>query len=70
MGCGCRETAPVAARVPSGEHRVFTCPLDGADITVTVRGTVTPRNLTLVQQYLSFVYEVLTPAPPAPEGEP
>lgn len=58
----CRDCGPSVPRLPTEPCRTFTCPLDGADVTITVQGAITPKNLPLVKQYVSFVYDVLEDA--------
>lgn len=57
---GCQGCGPAPPALPT-DGRIFSCPLNGAAIEIVVRGTVTAKNLPLVKQYLSFVYDVLTP---------
>jgi len=60
MACkGCEDERRVAEQAHRHPGRVYSCPLDGAEIEIVVRGEVTAQNQTLVQQWMAVVYDIL-----------
>lgn len=64
---GCKDCGQSAGALPVGNCRTFTCPLDGAEVEIVVRGVITATNLTLVKQYMSLVYEAIETFAETPE---
>jgi len=60
---GCVDCGPAATPVTE-PPQIFKCALEGANVEVRVSGNLTAENLPLVQQYLVFVYDVISGAIP------